>query len=239
MSSFLCSSPPFASSNLRPSTNPSRSPSSSPVKSPSPLTVSQQRRAARLQRPFADVPRSPTGGYGEVSGSSDGSSPLKYDPLRAKRRRDHGAALARRRQALFHAARGGDDEMVRFIWLSEKKRWELELQRDAAEMGLSIDELLALENEQLSNNEFGCADTIIREGTQDLLIYPQIDEVITADDEMIRLMEIEEQKELEDAERLYLMQQQNDSCNEVSDIPLDVAEQLLEDSDDNMAIDLS
>ncbi|KAK9236508.1 hypothetical protein V1525DRAFT_457580 [Lipomyces kononenkoae] len=237
MSSFLCSSPPFASSNLRTSTNPPLSPSSSPTKSSSRLTASQERRAARLQRPFADVSKSPTDGYVDVSGSSDGSSPLKYDPLRAKRRRDHGAALARRRQALFHAARGGDDEMIRFIWLSEKKRWELDLQRDADDMGLSIDELLALENEQLSNNEFGPADTIMRDRRRDPLTYTHIDDVISSDDEMVRMMEIEEQKELEDAERLYFTQQQNHSCKEVPDIPQDIAEWLMEDRDDGMAVD--
>ncbi|KAK9315055.1 hypothetical protein V1522DRAFT_415151 [Lipomyces starkeyi] len=236
MSSFLCSSPPFAPSNLRISTNSSSSPPSSPVKGSSRLNASRERRAARLQRPFANVPKSLSHGYVEASGSSDGSSPSKYDPLRAKRRRDHGAALARKRQALFHAARGGDDEMMRIVWLSEKRRWEHELRCDADEMGLSVDELLALENEQLSHHEFGSVDGIMSDRTQDQLNNTRLHDANSADEEMIRMMEIEEQNELEDAERLYMI---NQSCKEVPDIPQDIAELLLEDYDADIDMDMS
>ncbi|KAK9386129.1 hypothetical protein V1515DRAFT_605421 [Lipomyces mesembrius] len=239
MSSFLCSSPPFAPSNLRISTNSSSSPPSSPVKGSSRLNASQERRAARLQRPFANVPKSLSHGDVEASGSSDGSSPPKYDPLRAKRRRDHGAALARRRQALFHAARGGDDEMMRFVWLSEIRRWEHELRCDADEMGLGVDELLALENEQLSNHEFGSLDGIMSDLSQCQQNNARLHDANSADEEMIRMMEIEEQNQLEDAERLYMTQQQKQCCKEVPDIPQDIAELLQDDYDDDIDMDMS
>ncbi|KAK9353409.1 hypothetical protein V1523DRAFT_410991 [Lipomyces doorenjongii] len=239
MSSFLCSSPPFAPSNLRISTYSSSSPPSSPVKGSSRLNASQERRAARLQRPFANVPKSLSHGDIGASGSSDGSSPPKYDPLRAKRRRDHGAALARRRQALFHAARGGDDEMMRFVWLAEKRRWEQELRCDADDMGLSVDELLALENEQLSHHEFGSVDGIMSDRSQGPQNNDRLHDANSADEEMIRMMEIEEQKQLEDAERLYMTQRQKHSGNEVPDIPQDIVELLLEDYDDDMDMDMS
>ncbi|KAK9242559.1 hypothetical protein V1506DRAFT_547154 [Lipomyces tetrasporus] len=238
MSSFLCSSPPFAPSNLRISTNSSPSPPSSPIKGPSPLPTSYERRAARLRRPFANVPNSLSPSNVEPSGSSDGSSPLKYDPLRAKRRRDHSAALARRRQALFHAARGGDDEMARFVWLSEKRRWEHELQRDADEMGLDIDELLALENEQLSNQAFGSVDGLMSDHGHNQEKDLQLQIVTGADEEMLRVMEIEEQKELEEAQLLFMKQMQS-QATEVPDIPQDIAELLLDDYDDDMDVHMS
>ncbi|KAK9456206.1 hypothetical protein V1511DRAFT_496845 [Dipodascopsis uninucleata] len=145
---YLCSSPPFSPSNLRVVS--SSSPPSSPLKGASIRLANQMKRENHLKGVLSVS--GPLGdGHSESSDDlrddfSNGMDRSRTDSsniFRQRRQRDHAAILQKKRQAMFLAARGGEEEMMRIICLADRKKWEREmLQED-----LDMDELLALEQE--------------------------------------------------------------------------------------------
>ncbi|KAK9382769.1 uncharacterized protein V2V93DRAFT_365944 [Kockiozyma suomiensis] len=142
----MFSSPPFEPSRLRSSSIALDDASSSPTHSPSTI----QRRQASLQRTF--------------SSQMNSSSPIKANPpsdsLRDRRRKQRLDSLVQRRQAIYHAVRGGDEELMRRIDEVENRKLERELREQAEQENISIDELLALEEETRNQSDQMMADMV-------------------------------------------------------------------------------